>query len=241
MTSRFINDLRDILPVLRQLLGENGNREVAAEADPWDAGNTMYVYANKLLITKEQASLIKKYLHNLKAGHEQDFFFVQNETGGKSRVIWQGSSDYALMQKQKADHADWQKKQDATRQRIAEGIAAARASGKVTQPGGIRIEAKTLEQAQKNEVGSDRSAVLNRALRASGVEFLSENPQPDGVYFYLLGREVEIPRTWYAWFEEGSHSFFSVGYRSINGLSFDWNRYAVADEESYIQHKCRIW
>lgn len=240
MKRRFINDRRDILPILRELLAENGNHEIAVESDPWETGSSMYVYANKLLITKEQAPVIKKYLHNLKVGHEQDSFFVQNETEGKSRVIWRGSTDYAAMQKQQADQDTWQKKQDATRQRIAEGVAAARASGNISQPGGIRIEAKILEQIRHNTPGDDRSAVLNKALRASGIEFLSERSQPDGVYFYLLDREVKIPRTWFAWFEEGSHSFFSVGYRSIDGLSFDWNRYAVADEDTYIQYKCGL-
>lgn len=238
---KMISDMRDVLPTLRYLLRENGNREVGFENDPWEKGHTMYVYEKKLLITREQAPLIRKYLHNLKPGREQDSFFVQNESGDKDRVIWQGSGDFIAMRKQKDENAKWQREKAESEARIATRVAEAKAARKVSQPAAIRIETEDFENARHAGRGSDRATWLNKLLLSRGVEFLSERAQPDGVYWYFLDRDVQIPVAWYEWFSDDDTSFSSSGFKSIAGLSFDWNRYGVADEDSYIQHKLRIW
>lgn len=238
---KMISDVRDVLPTLRYLLRENGNREVGIENDPWQKGHSMYVYEKKLLITKEQAPLIRKYLHNLKPGREQDSFFVQNEAGDKDRVIWQGSGDFITMRKQENENTKWHREKAERETRIARGVAEAKAAKKISQPAAIRIEAGEFEKAKRAGRGNDRAAWLNQLLRSRGVEFLSDSPQPDGVYWHYLDRDVQIPVAWYEWFSDDNTSLSSPGFKSISGLSFDWNRYGVADEDSYIQHKLRIW
>ncbi len=234
-----IADMRDVLPAMRYLLRENGNEELAVEPDPWCTGDEMFVYAKRLFITKEQAPLIKKYLHNLKPAREQDFFFVQTTSGGKSRVIWQGSEDYQLMQKQKAQRSDWQREQQARKEATDRKVAALKAENKIKPPVGIKIDADSFAAAKRAAGNDDRAAWLNDLLAAHGVEFLSNREQPDGVRWCLLDRDVQMPRAWYLWFKEQDESFFAQGFCTIDSLSFDWNLYSVADEETFYGYKIR--
>jgi len=234
-----IADMRDVLPTLRYLLRENGNEELAVEPDPWSTGGEMFVYAKRLVITKEQAPLIKKYLHNLKPAREQDFFFVHNTSGGKSRVIWQGSEDYQLMQRQKAEHSDWQREQQTQKEITDRKVAALKAENKLKPPPGIKIDAASFVEAKRAAGKNDRAVWLNGLLTAHGVGFLTNSEQPDGGRWCLLDRDVQIPRAWYLWFKEEDESFSTQGFCSIHNLSFDWNLYGVADEETFYWYKIR--
>lgn len=234
-----IADMRDVLPAMRYLLRENGNEELAVEPDPWSEGDEMFVYAQRLVITKEQAPLIKKYLHNLKPAREQDFFFVQNNSGGKSRVIWQGSEDYQLMQKQKAQDSTWQREQQARKEATDRKVAALKTENKIKPPAGIKIDADSFAEAKRAAASADRAGWLNELLSAHGVEFLSNREQPDGVRWCLLDRDVQMPRAWYLWFKGKDESFSARGFCSIDSLSFDWNLYGVADEETFYRYKIR--
>ncbi len=238
--NKIISDLRDVLPIIDSFLTENGNKKIKEESDPWIQSSRMYVYENKLFLKKGQMKVIKKYTYNLKAEKEQDYFFIQNESGDKDRVIWVNSDDYQSMQKQKIENDNWHKDQEENSNRIHNQIKDLKKFKKITQPPSIKIPSKKFKITLDTYKHFDRIEVLLKILKDLEVELLSSSTQPDGVKWYLLDRIVLIPTSWHEWLSTGEKPYFSFGYTSLDGLTWDWNQINIADEDTYIKYKFNI-
>ncbi len=237
---KVISDVRDILPTIDNFLTENGNNKIKEELDPWIESNKMIVYEKKLYLNKDQMKVIKKYTFNLKAEKEQDYFFIQNESGDKDRVIWVNSDDYQSMQKQKKEKEKWNQDKEERLSRINKQIENLKKNNNIAQPPQIKIPSKNFEITLNIDKNSDRIDVLLKILGDFGVELLSSRTQPDGVKWYLLDRIVLIPNAWYEWLSTGTKPLVSFGFTNVDGLQWDWNQINVADENTYIQYKYNL-
>ncbi|MCZ8156038.1 MAG: hypothetical protein O9264_07960 [Leptospira sp.] len=205
--NKIISDIRDVFPTLDSFLMENGNKRINEEIDPWTKSNHMFVYQNKLFLNSEQMKVIKKYTFNLKAEKEQDYFFIQNESGNKDRVIWVNSNDYQSMHKQKDETEKWDQDREEKVRRIDKQIEDWKKIKKIIQPSTIKIPAKSFEITLERNKDSDRIDVLLKILEDYGIELLSSNTQSTN--------------SWHAWLLTGEKSFFSFGFSSLDGVKSD--------------------
>lgn len=170
---KIISDVRDVFPTIDTFLMENGNKKLKQELDSWNGNNQMFVYENKLFFNKDQMKVIKKYTFNLKTEKEQDYFFIQNESGGKDRVIWIHSDDYQSMQKQKNGKEKWDKEQEEKAKRIHDQIEDLKAKKDISQPSKIKIPSKVFEDTIATHNDFDRMEILLKILNDCGVELFS--------------------------------------------------------------------
>lgn len=225
-----------MLAAVRFILKTNGNRELREEFIAWDRSHRrrVLVYAEPVDFTAEQLQKIRWFFVPPRPQRNRpQHFKILNATLRPVIVTWDEDKDYQeLLRWQKNDDA-WEKVKAENADRRAKAVLAAKESGKVeTQPPPIRLEAEIFEKFRRLE----KAQLLAKVFEASGVHVIHDQNQPTGERFIIVNRRVEIPNAWAEFLANDDNSFASVGYRSLDGLTFDWNRYAVADEEAYYYY-----
>lgn len=222
-----------MLAAVRFLQKANGNKELRQEIIPWNRSLTrrVLVYADPIDFTAEQLRKIRWFFVPPRPQRNKpQHFQILDATLRPVIVTWAEDTDYQHAIHWKTNDEAWEKTKAENADRRAKAVLAAKASGKVEpQPPAIRLEGEIFEKFPRLE----KKQLLEKVFEVSGVRIIHDQNQPTGERFIIVNRQVEIPNAWAEFLANDDNSFESFGYRSLGGLTVDWNRYAVADEEMY--------